>query len=936
MKLFTKNKVLFVIIFACIFFACNSTPKEEKPAPEVKPTKKELSIHELIRSGNKEIARESFQSRTDINLPDKEGNTPLHTAASIDDIELCDYLLSVGAAINTKNKAGETAVFFAAKNKAFAAMNFLLEKKADAFIANAEEKTLFDYAATQDEAFLESFISQEVGALKNPQGEVIVHYFVKAKNLPAIDISIQKKIPLSVLDKSQRSPLMLAYEDANDIASIKIAGNLIMGGAEPQRKDFAYFESAVRSRNINMRFEKATTPLHTAVQKSHSGVVKYLIERNVQIDPKDFAGSTPLHIAVQNGNLTIIQDLLDAKADTNASDLKGRTPLFFIYPEESRTKTYELLLQGGSNPNVKDIEGETPLHFATRNLIDVSALTMLIDAGADFNERNIRGETPLALAVEKNLVNHAAYFVEKGSDIHNEDIVGFTPILGAYSTTFEMVKAVITKTNITSRNLLGNTPLHIAALQGVSKTILDYLYSCNAVIDARNVYGNTPLYMAVQNNHKDIGLSLLAKGADIFHNNSKNYSPLRLAFERGEDTSDWMINSTVIKARDNIGNSALHHAANWQFNDAVSLLIERKITVDLKNSNGETALFFATKVNNPSIIQILLDGKADKNARDLLGNTPLHISAVYLAEAAAKTLLENGANIDAQNLVGKTPLSEAARNGIKPMISLFLENGANVNAVDSNGKTALMDAVENRMHDVVIMLFRYGADGALQDTYGRSVYHEAVAAKDIKLIEIIKEKNINPLAHDTYGNSPLSLAMQTKDARIIDVVLPTDSSATDTNGNTPIHIAINEDVDTIILKQIVDRRFPLNRRNSAGITPLLLTIQKNLGDQAVVLLNAGADPFIADNSGNSAVSLAMTNKFPVLFDIVRTNLTKTDSVGETILHYAARYADKETVLQLLSMGFSRDTKNISGEVPEDVARRWMRVDIAEILKKTAF
>ncbi|MGL4985577.1 MAG: ankyrin repeat domain-containing protein [Treponemataceae bacterium] len=923
------KKTLFALLVGFIFLACNSTPKESKT-----PAKKEQSIHDLIRSGNKDGARESFQSRTDINAPDAKGNTPLHIAASINDIELCEYLLSIGAALNARNKAGETALFFATKNNAFAAMDFLIEKNADAFIPNNEGITLFDYAAKQENSFLELFISEKTAALKNENGEGILHYFVREKNMAGVDISIQKKIPLSSPDKLKKTPLFLAYEDANDITNIRIAANLIMANAEPERKDFDYFESAMRTRNINMRFEKAITPLYMAVERSHVGVVKYLIERNVDINPKDSTGSTPLHIAVKKGNLEIIEDLLKAHADVNATDFNERTPLFFIFPAPVREKTYELLLTYGATPNVKDIEGETPLHFATRNLVDVNILSLLIDAGADFNERNIRGESSLAVAVEKNLVVHAAFFVEKGSDIHNEDIVGFSPLLGAFTTSIEMLRSVVTAKNISSRNLLGNTPLHVAAEQGVSKAFLDYLYSCGAKVDARNVYGNTPLYIAVQNNRKDIGLSLIAKGADVFYNNSKGYSPLRLAFERGKETSDWIANSTVLKARDNLGNSALHHAATWQFNNAVSLLIERKISIDAKNGNGETALFSATRVNSPSIISLLIKAKADKNARDLLGNTPMHVAALFLAESAAKELIASGANINAQNLVGKTPLGEAVRNGLKPMITLFVENDANVNAVDGNGRTALMDAVENKMHDIVSLLFRYGADGALQDTYGQNIYHQSIALKDLQMLQIIKSKNVNPLAHDIYGNSPLSLAIQTKDAQVIDIVLPSNIGVTDTNGNTPLHIAINENVDAIILKQIVDKKYPLNRRNSMGVTPLLLTIQKQMTDQAVVLLNAGADPFIADTSGDSALSLSLMNKSSILFDIVRTNLTKTDSVGETILHYAARYADKETVLQLLSMGFSQEAKNISGEVPEDVARRWMRADIAEILKKT--
>ena len=55
-------------------------------------------------------------------------------------------------------------------------------------------------------------------------------------------------------------------------------------------------------------------------------------------------------------------------------------------------------------------------------------------------------------------------------------------------------------------------------------------------------------------------------------------------------------------------------------------------------------------------------------------------------------------------------------------------------------------------------------------------------------------------------------------------------------------------------------------------------------------------------------------------------------VGDGILHYAARIADVETMKKLVTMGLDKTLKNISGEKPYDMAIRWQRPEIAELLK----
>ena len=99
-----------------------------------------------------------------------------------------------------------------------------------------------------------------------------------------------------------------------------------------------------------------------------------------------------------------------------------------------------------------------------------------------------------------------------------------------------------------------------------------------------------------------------------------------------------------------------------------------------------------------------------------------------------------------------------------------------------------------------------------------------------------------------------------------------------------------------------------------------------------ILLSKGADPFVTDNESKCAVSHALKQNGDILETIVKIAGKQRDITGESILHYAARESDAQTVQKLLSMGLDRTVKNIAGETPYDTAIRWKHNESAALLK----
>jgi len=74
-----------------------------------------------------------------------------------------------------------------------------------------------------------------------------------------------------------------------------------------------------------------------------------LLDRGARVDAADAEGSTPLHLAVKKGRTDMIRFLLQKKADPNAKDTKGRTPLD-LAREYSYPALATLLETAGAKP----------------------------------------------------------------------------------------------------------------------------------------------------------------------------------------------------------------------------------------------------------------------------------------------------------------------------------------------------------------------------------------------------------------------------------------------------------------------------------------------------------------------------------------------------------------------------------------------------------
>lgn len=917
-----NRKLSFIPLVLLILFASCETPKVEK----------ELTAQELLKQGLIDQAKSKFQITTDINEVDEDGNTVLHLASMLDDADLVTYFLIKGANPTLQNYSGQTPLHLAIEYKAYNAAEILAVTNKTLFARNSDGEIALTKGLESDEAFYDIFINEKTGLITDSNGKSILHYFVDNKNLKAVKSVISKGLPISIRDNDGKTPLDYAFSNINDYTSVEIAAELIIGGAEEVETDFSYFQNALSSRNINARFDDGQTSLHLSAIYGHNAIARYLLTNKADTTVQDSSGATPLHEAIRYGNLEIATMLLDAGANVNAKDNLGKTPILLIIPQDKIQQTYDLLIANHADLNQKDMYGDTILHTAAMLKVNVQILEKLTKNGADINARNKEGVTPLEIAIQQEDVETTRLFTSHGANIHTQDTNGNSPLTIAFTSNNEIFEATVNESNINTQDSEGNTPLHIAILKDAPLSKIQYIVSLTEDVNIRNRDGNSALYLAILKNRQKVGEMLLEKNADIFSTNTNNNSPLRLALKHGGSVQDWLITSKTIRSTDGSGNTVLHYAAEWQYENAISSLLIKGADINVKNANGETCLFSAVKTNNPAIIQLIIDGGASIKERDNLGSTPLHAAVRWDAITSIEKLIELGININAQNSAGKSPLAEAVLSGKYEVSKYLLEHGADVNCSDRNGVTILMDTIRGKNGDLVKLLLDYGANPNLQEINGRNAYHEAAVTGDISIITLIRDAGVNPLSRDKQGNTPLSVALKS-DIKTIKAVLGKNYNITDSDGNSPIHIIVKSKCSPELLATLIEEGYPIDTRNADGYTPLNYAIEADNNPLALILLEHGANPFqTIDKKGTNGVTMALEhNNKQMISNIVKYANSMTDIQGNTILHYAAKTSSVETVKALLSYGIDKNVKNVSGDTPYTIAVRWKRPEIAELL-----
>ncbi|XP_018566052.1 transient receptor potential channel pyrexia-like [Anoplophora glabripennis] len=214
----------------------------------------------------------------------------------------------------------------------------------------------------------------------------------------------------------------------------------------------------------NTRFNSKESVLHCAVRANSVACIRLFSHEGGDVGQVEFSGMSPVHLAADLGRTQGLKILLEVKGvNVNAKTKDKEQTALHLAAENSHAECIEVLLEKGANADIKNHMSQTPLHLAARAKAHLCVELLLEKGRANPNIEDCDKRTALHTAIGRTSVS--------------SDIIDILIKYGAH---------------VNKRDQFGYTPLHVAALNGLSQCV-EMLINHGADVTTKSKCGITPL-----------------------------------------------------------------------------------------------------------------------------------------------------------------------------------------------------------------------------------------------------------------------------------------------------------------------------------------------------------------------------------------------------------------------------------------------------------
>eukprot|EP00042_Codosiga_hollandica_P047839 m.525044 g.525044 ORF g.525044 m.525044 type:complete len:1115 (+) comp57539_c0_seq1:615-3959(+) len=450
----------------------------------------ENAIHLAIKDANISMLRFLVQDNLGlIHVKNDQGNTPLHQAVKVNDLNIVRFLYEAGSELDCTNLAGFTPQQLAHTLGHTAISDFLRSA------ADRERKW-------------------ELGTL---------HRASSAGSLFASFRLLQSKaISLTEKNYDGFTPLFLAVHNNKPLSVA-----LLLTHARARRID---------AKELGLITDDSTL-LHFAAERGYVVTASFIILfQPALVTAVDKLGRTPLHLAATNGMVLLTSLLIASASDLQLQDSSGRTPID-LAASRHHPGTWLLLFKAASqrlsipalDTMPQRVEAATLTEAA--RLGDVVLVRQLMRRGQQPNAPSENGDTPIIIAckhanllvLDELLMSHqelckAGMVGEDDKDINVAGAQGLTPLhIAAQDSNLIGCLLVLLTTTLVNVNILsgaGRTPLHDAVERGHLLPAA-LLLVAGAQVNIRDANGHTPDDLARANGHVIVSSMLRTSDAKL-------------------------------------------------------------------------------------------------------------------------------------------------------------------------------------------------------------------------------------------------------------------------------------------------------------------------------------------------------------------------------------------------------------------------------------
>lgn len=758
-----------------------------------------------------------------------ENNNLLHVAASHNNIELAELLLSKHPELLDLRDAVNCApIYYAVDNSNTEMVNYLLSKNADIsflFYMDGDGCNLLHLAAYNGIIDIAKALLHKDPELLNRKSKsncTPLFYAIEEDNDEMIKFLLSKDVDVSFEFDSE-------WEHSNLLhltTDTKLAEALL--DIDPEL--------------VNKKNSCQLTPLYNAVEQNNIEMVQLLIRRNADVSFTflwDNLGSSLLHVAAFYNYTEIAQLLINQ--DPSLVNLKnaGNLPPLHYALEQRNDDMVVLLLENNAIADPKTSVISMLFYLAAEN---EKVAKLIQNKCPDLINKMTSENFPLLFVpVNGNSYEKTKWYIEQGADVS----VQFT--WHSSNTTILHVAATKKDTRIAelilskNRELVNlpngnNMPPLFYAVKFRNPNMISLLLNNNAEIDylkyLKGMSEDSPLHVAAELGHLQLAAKVLEKYPDQVNRlNVNEQTPLVCAAlnKRYEMVKFLRSNNSDIGVRftwiDRFTN-LLHVAAAQDDQElANDILTIHPNILNTITSGGKTPLYYAVVNNNVNMAQILLEKRADES----------HI--VFRWEWCDRNTL----------------IHIAADKGLTEVIKVITDKDPELlNVVNSFNQPPVLYAIKNNHEDTLKYFLDEDCDLSLEFLWngvrGMNLLHVASVVGNLEMVELILKKNPELInKKNEWNQTPIVCASIFEHQKIVQFLLDNNADCSVkfmwnwANDNNLLHVLCFygniELIDTIL------RKYPnlLNDKNENNRTPISFAIQKRHTELSKYLIHMNCD-----------------------------------------------------------------------------------------------
>ncbi|MEH0153509.1 ankyrin repeat domain-containing protein [Limibacter armeniacum] len=348
-------------------------------------------LHWAANKDNLELVKYLVDHNINTGLVDDHGYSVLNFAATTgkQNPEMYDYLLAHGSKITETNHDGANSLLLLIPHlKDFAMVDYFISKGLDLDSKDKDGNGAFYYAAKTGNTEMMDILIEKGVKYTNSNAMIAASKGTRRSSNPlsVFEYLEKKGLQANVVTKEGETPLHLLAGKAKDTDVIR------------------YFIG--KGVDVNKQDKDGNTALINAAGRNNLKVVSFIVEKSKDINASNKDGETALTNAVKGNKGEVVSYLISKGAEVNHKDKEGNNVGFYLiqsYRPNNKgafNEKLELLQKNGFDPKAKQAKGNTLFHLAAE-INDLNLLKAVQALGVDVNQTNDEGTTPLQIAAMK-------------------------------------------------------------------------------------------------------------------------------------------------------------------------------------------------------------------------------------------------------------------------------------------------------------------------------------------------------------------------------------------------------------------------------------------------------------------------------------------------------------------------------------------------------